>query len=104
VASHPLPIEDRPTRRWTCGQVTPSTTDAELLIGAVPSRVRVTIKNLWESEVYIAPSREECNVNTSYLLYTGQHITMTTRHPIYVKAGGTPGNARVTWLAEHLDG
>lgn len=100
AASTPLPIQERPTRQWTCGQVQCRDETITQLAGGHPSRVRLVLTNLSQDQaVILAPDMPTCTPTSGYPLAAGQTIEMTTRHPIYAL-----GAAAVAFVAEHLDG
>ncbi|MGW4205016.1 hypothetical protein [Streptomyces sp. NPDC004726] len=104
TASAPLPVEDRPTRAWTQGQVDLSTTRPQQVAGAHPSRVRLRLKANTTSPalVYVAYSPETATPSSGYPLEAGEALEMTTRHPVYAIA--SVDGAKIAFVAEHLDG
>lgn len=102
IGSTPLPIQDRPTRKWSTGQIHCGPELAQQLAGGHPSRVRLTVKNLTATPVYLAPDQHSCTPTSGYPLAEGERVEFTTRHPVY--ALGEAAGALVAVIAEHLDG
>ncbi|MFK0150402.1 hypothetical protein ACIQUZ_35525 [Streptomyces griseus] len=102
LADHPLPVEPRATRQWTCGQVQVRTATIGQLATANPSRVRLVLKNIGTSTVMVAPNNPSCSPTSAFPLLPGEREEWTTRHPIYAMSVDTDG--AVAFVAEHLDG
>lgn len=99
TASTPLPIQERPTRQWTCGQVQCREESITQLAGGHPSRVRLVLTNIGDQEVILAPDQPTCTGTSGYPLAAGATLELNTRHPIYAL-----GATVVAFIAEHLDG
>lgn len=94
-------VEDRPTRMWTTGQLSLSDDAARELVGANPTRVRVTVLVI-DGAGYVGPTRDVSD-DSGFFIFSGLPFTFTTRHQIFVKRSGTDP-FRISWFAEFLDG
>ncbi|MEV6478043.1 hypothetical protein [Streptomyces sp. NPDC051657] len=102
LADQPLPVEQRATRQWTCGQVQVRTGTIGQLATGNPSRVRLVVKNIGTTTIMVAPDNPTCSPTSAFPLLPGEREEWTTRHPVY--AMSVDADSVVAILAEHLDG
>ena len=95
VADKTLPIYMQPADRWACGPLRVTTSPVQVL-GARPNRLRAVLQ--FASQVYLAPSQEECTTTNGFLT---DYAELAHRGDVWAVAAS--GEVLGRFSAEYVD-
>jgi hypothetical protein len=105
-AEHPIPVQQRPTREWTAGQVVLNAGDQPVrVLGYNPQRVRLELRtNGGPGSVYINSQQHTATATAGLQIINagGERVELHSCREVW--ASTTTQGATLYWLAEHLDG